>query len=319
MPRVNPQPDCVTSEPARAGAVSGGAICGVSSAAAVYLVWVAATYTLEGSRHTLLRPEAEADRLAYAFLANVLLGTLLPLWVLRTLVRPGRTVASPLPPPPPRPLREVIAGRPSPISISVIGAAALGLIMLLPLWPLAGHPLVNGNVVAQVVPVSVAEVLVCWVLVGAAIEAAVGRGSGRRLVCAPIKWLSATALFGLYHFAHGPPYDTWRMALLLSGVGLLTGAFFLISGEWYGTIVLHGSLATIGVMRSLAEAKVLSSFQVPRPDLYLLAAAAVALLVILDGLLLHRGGRGPITDRSLAGPGPNRRGGRLTILKGGLS
>jgi|SRR5215208_4188225 hypothetical protein len=40
----------------------------------LYLVWVLATYLLEGRIHTLLRPEAIGARLSYALVANVLIG-----------------------------------------------------------------------------------------------------------------------------------------------------------------------------------------------------------------------------------------------------
>jgi hypothetical protein len=40
----------------------------------LYLVWVLATYLLEGRIHTLLRPEAMGARLSYALVANVLIG-----------------------------------------------------------------------------------------------------------------------------------------------------------------------------------------------------------------------------------------------------
>ena len=40
----------------------------------LYLVWVLATYLLEGRIHTLLRPEAMGARLSYALIANVLIG-----------------------------------------------------------------------------------------------------------------------------------------------------------------------------------------------------------------------------------------------------
>jgi hypothetical protein len=40
----------------------------------LYLLWVFATYLLEGRIHTLLRPEAMGARLSYALVANILIG-----------------------------------------------------------------------------------------------------------------------------------------------------------------------------------------------------------------------------------------------------
>jgi hypothetical protein len=40
----------------------------------LYLLWVLATYLLEGRIHTFLRPEALGARLSYALVANILIG-----------------------------------------------------------------------------------------------------------------------------------------------------------------------------------------------------------------------------------------------------
>lgn len=48
-----------------------------------------ATYILEGLPGTLLRPDATGLRLAYALVANVLIGTLLPLCLMGRLIRRG--------------------------------------------------------------------------------------------------------------------------------------------------------------------------------------------------------------------------------------
>ena len=46
----------------------------LSLAVGLYLVWVLATYLLEGRIHTFLRPEALGARLFYALVANILIG-----------------------------------------------------------------------------------------------------------------------------------------------------------------------------------------------------------------------------------------------------
>jgi membrane protease YdiL (CAAX protease family) len=81
----------------------------------------------------------------------------------------------------------------------VLGAA----VYLLPGAP-SGDPIVLVNGFAQVLPVSAAEVLVCWSVVGAALEAS---WRSRRTPILPAALL-ASALFGLYHLAHSPPFNT---------------------------------------------------------------------------------------------------------------
>ena len=74
----------------------------------------------------------------------------------------------------------------------------------------------------------------------------------------------------------------------LGGVGLVTGAYLFVTGELYGTVILHTFLAKIGVTTSLAKAGVLAPLQSPQPLLYLIAAASVVTLVGLDVLWFRR-------------------------------
>src|SRR5215218_8014968 len=55
----------------------------------LYLVWVLATYLLEGRIHTLLRPEAMGARLSYALVANLLIGIVGSALVIRFVSRAG--------------------------------------------------------------------------------------------------------------------------------------------------------------------------------------------------------------------------------------
>jgi hypothetical protein len=55
----------------------------------VYLIWVIATYILEGRILTLLRPEAVFERIVYTVVANFLIGTVVAVWVLRSFVKSG--------------------------------------------------------------------------------------------------------------------------------------------------------------------------------------------------------------------------------------
>ena len=244
-------------------------LAAVLAGGSVYVTWGLATYLLEGARHTLLRPEAQADRLAYAVVANLLAGTILPLWALRVL--DGRERLG-------RPARSCPAAC---TAISVGAAGLIGLALLVPLLRVVQAPVAYLNVFAQVLPTSVAEVLVCWVMLGGVVDVAVAvRTCAAGAAAGAAKWVLGAALFGLYHFAHSPPYDTWPAVASLTGIGLLTGAFFLVSGDVYGTILLHSGLATVGVMGSVAQN--LSHYVTPQPLLYLVAAASVLLLVVLD-------------------------------------
>jgi len=128
-------------------------------ALALYLLWVLATYLLEGRILTLQRPEATGARLAYALVANILVGIGGSVLVVRFLSRAGKISA-----------RQ--AGFRGLRHAAV--AVAVGMVLGFAVYALQGAPSLNLVVVlntyAQVLVVSVAEVLVCWVVVGSVVE-----------------------------------------------------------------------------------------------------------------------------------------------------
>ena len=145
---------------------------------------------------------------------------------------------------------------------------------------------VFANVFSQVLPVSVAEVMVCWAVIGLLAEAVLRRRLGR--VAPLVTWIVAAAAFGLYHFAHSPPYNTWRMVVLLGGVGLLTSAFFFGVREIYGTLLLHNAMASAGVTKVMMAANRLGPLTKPRTLLYVTAAFALIAMLLLDAFVIRR-------------------------------
>src|SRR5690606_26705931 len=114
-----------------------------------------------------------------------------------------------------------------------------------------------------VLVVSAAEILVCWTLVGGIVESFLGRALGR-LPALAIAILTSSALFGLYHFAHSPPFDDIGMVVFLTAISLVTGVFFVTSRNVYGAIVLHNFLGVIGVTNALAARNELESLTEPQ-------------------------------------------------------
>lgn len=237
----------------------------LGGALAFYLVWTAATWVFEGRIDTLLRPEATGDRIVYAFVVNLLFGiagglAFLRHWVRRGTLEPQRVGFGPV-------------GR-------AASAIAAGLALGLSAYVLQGAPSLNPvvivNAFSQVFVVSAAEVLVCWGLVGAAVEAGTVRGG--RVMSLGVAAVVAAVLFGLYHFAHSAPFNTLRMVLLLTVVGLVTGAFFFLSRDLAGTIVFHNFLGTFGVVQALSAAGALASLERLQPTLVLTAAISAAFL-----------------------------------------
>jgi membrane protease YdiL (CAAX protease family) len=54
----------------------------IITAIAIYLVWILATYLLEGRIHLLQKPNP-LGRLIYAVIANMILGTVIAIWLLK--------------------------------------------------------------------------------------------------------------------------------------------------------------------------------------------------------------------------------------------
>lgn len=251
---------------------------GLAIALALFAAWTAATWFLEGRIHTLLRPEAVIDRLVYALVGSLLLGVVGGAACMAYLVRRG-----------------VVEARAAGFGGAqrTVFASAAGLVLGLGAYVLQGapslHPVVILNAFSQVFVVSAAEVVVCWCAVGAAAEAAVGRDKG--LVAMGVAALGAAALFGLHHFAHSPPFDTWAMVSLLTVVGLFTGAFFFASRDAVGTAVFHNFLGTFGVLQALAKADALRPLEQLQPRL--LGTALVTLVVLLAAQALIGRQRAP--------------------------
>jgi hypothetical protein len=271
-------------------------VSAVTAAIVAFLVWTAATWFLEGRIQTFLRPDVVVDRLVYTLVANVLIGTVGALVTLRLIVRGGT-------------LSPESSGFGSLVRTG-IGVAA-GLALGLGFYALSGgptaDPVVIANAFAQVLVVSAAEVVVCWALIAGVLAGAL-RAHGR-WVAIPGAAAAASLLFGLYHFAHSPPFNTIEMVAFLSGIGLMTSAFFFVFRDVYGTIVFHNFLGVLGVLNALSANGRLGAFAEPQVPLFATALFATAVLILADRFVLRRGER--------AGGGHSRRGAVGTLGRAG--
>lgn len=230
------------------------------NALAVYLLWVAATWLLEGLPRTLLRPEAAGLRLAYALIANLGIGMLLSFWLIRRQLRAGWGA------------RRDYGLDPLRRWTSIAGGALVGYGLFRLSHPQPVEPLVMLNAFAQVWVVTAAEITVCWALAGGTLRVAL---EGRRALVASAA--AASGLFALYHFAHSPPFNEVRMVAFLAAIGLATSLFWLVSRDIFGTAVFHNFFGVTGVLGAagdkLAEA----------PDAALIATALVAAAALAIG------------------------------------
>lgn len=247
------------------------------SAFALYIAWVVATYLLEGLPGTFLRPEAVGLRLAYAVVANLAIGILVPLWFIRRLTQRGWGS--------PADFGFSGAGR---IAMSVVAGFAVGYALFALSQPRSFHPLVLLNSFSQVWVVSVAEIMVCWALVGATLFVALRSWSriGAHLIAAVV----ASLLFGVYHFAHSAPFNEPGMVLFLTGIGFVTSLWWFASRDVYGSAVFHNFFALTGVLAALEAGGLVP--EEPRLAFPLVVTAAVATLaLVIPGSAWIRRGR----------------------------
>jgi hypothetical protein len=247
----------------------------VLSALGLWALWTLATWLLEGRIQTFSRPEAVADRLIYTLLANILVGIVGAMSLLRLGL--GSTA-----------LEWQTVGfdswRRTAIWVPFGTAAGVALFVL------QGAPstdvVVIVNAYAQVFAVSVAEVLVCWSMVAGTLALGLDRP---RWVTYAVAGILASILFGIYHFAHSAPFNTLPMVAFLSMIGLLTSVFFFVSHDIYGTIIFHNFLGVFGVLQALSVQGKLAAFETLKVPLIVTALLVLGILIVLDVLLSRRG------------------------------
>ena len=131
-----------------------------------------------------------------------------------------------------------------------------------------------------------AEILVCWVVIGANTEGATKQWG--RIVAVVLGIIAADVTFGLYHFGHSAPFNQWNMVFLLMVVGIVTSLVYFLGRDAYAAIIVHNFLGMKGVMGSID----LAIFRQPLIPLYILVILSVAALVDAHYWLAHQGSKG---------------------------
>jgi hypothetical protein len=251
-------------------------------AIALYLSWVLVTYLLEGRILTFQRPEDTGARLVYALVANIFIGMGGSALVIRYLSRAGALSAQ-------QAGFRGLGHAAIAVVVGVVIGFAIYALQGAPSW----NPVVILNAYAQALVVTVAEILVCWAVIGSLSQRVLqDRGRWVSVILAAI---IASVLFGIYHFAHSPPFNTIPVVAFLSVIGLVTSVFFFISRDVYGTIAFHNFLGIYGVIGTLDASGNLASFERPMIPLLVMAAVAIALLIAVHVLWLNQGAASPPT------------------------
>jgi hypothetical protein len=236
----------------------------------VYAVWVFATYMLEG-RVSLFHRYDPMGRILFVVIANLIIGIVFSFVILRVSIHSEVIMLKRLGL---RPLLQTI--------IFVIAFGAVGFGIFFVQRPESLDPVVVLNVFSQVLPVSIAEVVVCWAVIGTGFEALTRKGG--RTVSLVVAILVADILFGLYHFGHSAPFNQVKMVFFLMIPGLGTSLVYFLARDLYAAIVFHNFLGMYGIMQSIN----LDAVSKPVYPLYITAFISVLILVALDIFLLRR-------------------------------
>jgi hypothetical protein len=242
---------------------------------AIYLIWTLATYLLEG-RISLLQKPDPLGRFTYTVIANVAIGIVIAIWLLKPLIS-SRFLT----------IRQLGFQSLKRILIVVTIAGITGFVLFIVQHPVTLDPIVVLNIFAQTLPTSIAEVVVCWAAIGTTFES-VARNMGR-IISIIFGAAIATILFGLYHFAHSPPFNEPEMVLFIMYPGILTSLVYFIGRDIYATIIFHNFQALFGVMMNVN----ITSFTQPAYPILIVAVVSMLVLVVVDLFLIRR------TSRSL--------------------
>jgi hypothetical protein len=235
-------------------------------AVTLYAAWTAATYLLEGRPRTLLSPEATGLRIVYTLVANLLFGLGGAALLLGWLGGAHRVAPSAAGFQPRRRAGAMI----------LVGLVA-GAVVYAAQAPAWRSPTVLVNGFLQVLPVSAAEVVVCWSVTSAAIGAAWPSLEAKR--ARAIGLVPGALLFGMYHIAHSPPFNTPGMIAMLTAVGVVTGLVFLLTADVYASVAFHSFLGLHGVLDALDDSGRLEPYGHWQAHLVLMAAVTLAALV----------------------------------------
>jgi membrane protease YdiL (CAAX protease family) len=218
---------------------------------------------------TLMRPEAVIDRITYTLVANIIIGIILALVVIRCAIK-RKTIS--LTSAGFQPLKRTI--------IAVVVACILGIMVLFIQHPPSLDPVILLNVYAQVFTVTIAEIAVCWAVMGSIVEGALSKKGRVAAIISGI--IFASVLFGVYHFAHSPPFNQPTMVLFLSAIGVVTSLVYFIGRDIYATMVFHNFFGSIWVMQSLSASGLLDTYSQPLYPVMGMAVISLAIFVIVD-------------------------------------
>jgi hypothetical protein len=156
----------------------------------------------------------------------------------------------------------------------IVIAGGIGFVLFLIQQPASLNPIIIINVFSQTLPGSIAEVMVCWTVVGMFTES-LSKDRFGKYGSIVMGIVVSTVLFGVYHFAHSSPFNQPNTVIFLMLPGLLTSIVYFVGRSIYAAIVFHNFQALFGVMASV-QTTYLHNLQYP---VLILAVVSVLSLI----------------------------------------
>ena len=246
----------------------------IAIALSIYIIWVAATYLLEGRIH-LFQKVDPIGRMTYVVIANIAIGTVLSAIAIRYLLK--AQLVKP----------EQLGLNKSRIRTAAViaSAAAGGLALFMLQNPRTLEPIVVFNVFMQALPVSIAEVMVCWALIGSSFESIAKNNNKRKIMSVIVGAIAASVLFGVYHYAHSPPFNQTSIVLFLMLPSIATAVTYFLGRDIYAAVIVQNFMGIFGVIANLPA---LEPFRQPMVPIYVLSAVSVAVLAVSVSVTLKR-------------------------------
>ena len=248
----------------------------IAIALSIYIIWVAATYILEGRIHLFQRVDP-IGRMTYVVIANIAIGTVMSAIAIRYLLKAQLVKPEQL---------GLNKSRLRTAAVITLGAAG-GLILFMVQNPRTTEPIVVFNAFMQVLPVSIAEVMVCWALIGSSFESLAKNNNNRRRIVSSIivGAVAASVLFGIYHYAHSPPFNQTSVVLFLMLPSIATAVTYFLGRDIYAAVIVQNFMGMFGVLAGLPN---LEEYRQPMVPIYALSAISVAALVISLSVTLKK-------------------------------
>jgi len=237
----------------------------------LYLVWISATYLLEG-RIELLHHNDPFGRVVYTVIANMAVGTVIAFLPIKIAMSSKKGFVT---------LKQ-IGFRSIKYTVALIViAGSIGFILFLIQQPASLNPIIIFNVFSQTLPGSIAEIMVCWTVVGMFMES-LSKDRFGKYGSIVLGIVVSTVLFGVYHFAHSSPFNQPNAVIFLMLPGILTSIVYFVGRSVYATMVFHNFQALFGVMAS-AQTTYLLNLQYP---VLILAVVSVLSLIASSRIML---------------------------------